>query len=161
MTNEQTYTGPRSWRSWLLNALIAFLTGVIVFQAYDIFAGNEQHEIIRAKPLHDSTRVNDGIQIDILNGCGAKGVGQTVTDFTRSLGYDVVEMKNYKNSNQDKSLVIDRSGKTDAVRELAEHLGIDPANIVQEISRDYFVTATIVIGKDYGRLRPWNNQQQE
>ena len=144
-----------------MNALIVLLAGTAGYEAYAIYAGREQHPALPPAHQRDSIRVNGGIQIGILNGCGAPGIGQTVTDFTRGLGYDVVEMKNYKNFNQEESLVIDRSGKLDAARELAARLGIQPTNVVQEISRDYFVTASIVIGKDYRRLRPWIQQPKE
>src|SRR5258708_6544356 len=36
------------------------------------------------------------IQLDVLNGCGARGVAARFTSFLRTAGFDVVEMKNYK-----------------------------------------------------------------
>jgi hypothetical protein len=159
--SESTERARKTWARLVLNSLIVVLVGVIGYEAYAIYDGREQTVPLPPAHQRDSIRVNGGMQIDILNGCGAPGVGQTVTEFARSVGYDVVEMKNYKNFNQDNSLVIDRSGKLDAARELAARLGIDPAHVVQEISRDYFVTASIVIGKDYGRLRPWLHQTKE
>lgn len=148
-------------RPLVLNGLIVVLAGVIGYEAYSIYAGRELQRPLPPAHECDSIRVNGGMQIDIVNGCGAPGAGQAMTDYARSLGYDVVEMKNYKNFDQDESCVIDRTGKSEAVRELAARLGIDPKNIVQEISRDYFVTASIVIGKDYRRLRPWIHQPKE
>ena len=148
-------------RPIILNGLIVVLAGIIGYEAYSIYAGREQQRPLPPAHERDSIRVNGGMQIDILNGCGASGAGQTMTDFARALGYDVVEMKNYKNFDQDESCVIDRTGKSEAARELAVRLGIDPKNVVQEISRDYFVTASIVIGKDYRRLRPWIHQPKE
>lgn len=159
--SEESQTGRHSRRSLLLNSLIVVLAGVIAYEGYCLYSGRIQQQELPPASRRDSLRVNGGIQIGILNGCGAAGVGQTVTDFARSLGYDVVEMKNYKNFNQDESLVIDRVGRLDAARELASRLGIAPKNVVQEISREYYVTASIVIGKDYRRLRPWLHQITE
>ena len=159
MTIEQAHRGRR--RPLLLNGVIAVLGALILYEAYGIYTGREHHQTLPPAHQRDSIRVNGGIQIDVINGCGAPGVGQTVTEYARSLGYDIVEMKNYKNFNQDESLVIDRSGKPEAARLLADRLGIDPTNIVQEISRDYFVTASIVIGKDYRRLHPWIHKIKE
>jgi len=162
MSEERT-TGGVKWRSIALNSLIVILAAMSAYEAYGIYAGREQEhpEPLPLEEQRDSIRVNGGIQIGILNGCGASGVGQTVTEFARGLGYDVVEMRNYKNFDQDESLVIDRTGKLDAARGLAARLGIDQKNVVQEISREYYVTASIVIGKDYRRLRPWLHQIKE
>lgn len=151
----------KQWKRLVLNTLVVVLAAVVGYEAYSIYDGRDQSLPLPPAHQRDSIRVNGGMQIDILNGCGASGVGQTVTEYVRALGYDVVEMKNYKNFNQDESLVIDRSGKPDAARELAARLGIEPAHVVQEISRDYFVTASIVIGKDYRRLHPWQHQTKE
>lgn len=151
----------KRWRSVVLNLSIVVLIGFIGYEAYGLYADAASKPVLPPAHQRDSIRVNGGIQVDVLNGCGAGGVGQTVTDYSRSLGYDVVEMRNYKNFNQDESLVIDRIGKPEVARELAAHLGIDPAHVIQEIGRDYFVTASIVIGKDYRRLRPWNTHIKE
>jgi hypothetical protein len=161
LMSERSRAGRNKWRSLIFNSLIVVLAGVAGYEAYSIYHERDTRPALPPAHQRDSLRVNGGVQIDILNGCGAAGVGQTATDFVRGLGYDVVEMKNYKNFDQDESYVIDRSGKLQTARELAAHLGIEPTNIVQELSRDYFVTASIVIGKDYRRLRPWNHQPKE
>ena len=95
------------------------------------------------------------VQIDVLNGCGVAGTGQKATSFLRAAGYDVIEMGNYKTFDVKQSLVIDRSGNSEVARKLATDLGIDPKNVVQQISPEYFVTASIVIGKDFKNLRGW------
>ncbi|MGE5316240.1 MAG: LytR C-terminal domain-containing protein [Acidobacteriota bacterium] len=159
--NAPDASGRPHKRSAVLNAVIIALVALIGYESWSLYAARAQKPVLPPAHVRDSLRVNGGIQIDVLNGCGASGVGQTMTDFARSLGYDVVEMKNYKNFNQDASLVIDRSGKPETARELALHLGIDPKNVLEEVSRDYFVTASVVIGKDYRRLRPWNPQTKE
>jgi hypothetical protein len=161
MIIENKPAAPRRLRSAVLNTLIAALLAFIGYEAYRIHADTPPKPVLPTVHERDSLRVNGGIQIDVLNGCGAAGVGQAATDYCRSLGYDVVEMKNYKNFNLDESLVIDRCGKPDAARQLAARVGIDPSHVLQELSRDYFVAASIVIGKDYKRLRPWNQQTKE
>ena len=93
----------------------------------------------------------------MLNGCGVSGTGQKMTTFVRGLGYDVVEMGNYKSFNVEESLVIDRSGKIEIAKKLAEQLGIAEKNVVQQISPEYFVTASIVIGKDFQNLPAWKH----
>jgi hypothetical protein len=91
----------------------------------------------------------------VLNGCGASGIGQKMTSLLRASGYDVVEMGNYKTFDVKQTLVIDRSGNIDVARKLASDLGIDPKNVVQEISPEYFVTASVILGKDFKALHGW------
>ena len=91
-----------------------------------------------------------------MNGCGVSGTGQKMTSFLRAAGYDVVDMGNYKTFDVKQSLVIDRSGNAEIAKKIASDLGIDPAHVVQQISPEYFVTASVVLGKDFKNLRAWN-----
>jgi hypothetical protein len=78
-----------------------------------------------------------------------------MTSLLRASGYDVVDIGNYKTFDVRQSLVVDRNGNIDVARKLASDLGIDPKNVIQEISPEYFVTASVIIGKDYKSLRGW------
>lgn len=93
------------------------------------------------------------IQLDVLNGCGAKGAGVKFTGFLRTSGFDVVEMKNYKTFNVAQTLVIDRIGDLAQARRVAAALGVAEKNVIQQINPDYFVDVSVVIGADYGSLR--------
>lgn len=95
------------------------------------------------------------VQINILNGCGINGVGQTLMAYCRKAGYDVVEMGNYKSFDIEHSIVIDRSGKPELALQLAKQIGIAEENIVTQFSSEYLVAASVVIGKDYKELLPW------
>ncbi len=94
------------------------------------------------------------IQLDVLNGCGASGAASTITAYLRSRGYDVVELRNYKTFDVPQSLVIDRTGDRENALKLAAALGIAKENIVVQISPDYFVDVSLVVGKDYQTLKP-------
>ena len=76
-----------------------------------------------------------------------------MTSVLRSEGYDVVEMGNYKTFDVRESMVIDRSGRSDVANKIASQLGISEKNVLQQISSEYFVTASVVIGRDYKSLR--------
>lgn len=93
------------------------------------------------------------IQLDVLNGCGAKGVGSRLTDFLRANGFDVVEMKNYKSFLVNKTLVVDRIGDLSSARRVAAALGVSEKNIIQQINPDYFVEVSVIIGKDFSELK--------
>ncbi len=106
-------------------------------------------------PPVDARREGGGvIQLDVLNGCGASGAASTITAYLRSRGYDVVELRNYRTFDVPQSLVIDRTGQRENALKLAAALGIAKGNIVVQISPDYFVDVSLVVGKDYQTLKP-------
>lgn len=94
------------------------------------------------------------IQIDVLNGCGVAGVAGKFTDYLRTRGYDVVEVGNYRSFDVPESIVIDRVGNLENARKVAYALGIKESNVIQQINPDYFLDATVIIGKDFESLRP-------
>jgi hypothetical protein len=94
------------------------------------------------------------IQIDVANGCGAKGAGAKFTSYLRAAGFDVVELKNYSSSRVGRTLVIDRLGNLAAAKKVAAALGVAESNVVQQINPDYFVAVSVLIGEDYPSLNP-------
>jgi len=97
----------------------------------------------------------DIIQVDVRNGCGVTGLAAVATRFLRRRGFDVVEVGNYESSDQDNSFVIDRVGDPEKAKKVALAMGIDEQNVLQEIRLDYYLDATVVIGKDYAELDPF------
>lgn len=94
------------------------------------------------------------LQIDVLNGCGAKGAAARFTTFLRGAGFDVVEMKNYKVSGVPRTLVVDRVGDLEAARRVASALGVSGKNVIQQLNPDYFVDVSVILGADYASLQP-------
>jgi len=136
--------------------LTVAIIALVIFnglQLYGIVTDSPIKSVAKGKNNADTTHVP--IQINVLNGCGIAGVGNTMTTFCRQAGYDVVEMGNYKSFDVVESMVIDRSGKLDDARRLAKLLGIAQNNVIQQFSNDHLVSASIVIGKDYKNLIPW------
>jgi hypothetical protein len=144
----------QSKKRFLLNIAIVLLLFFNGMQLYGIFSRNSTSIVPSAKTVNDTTHVP--LQINVLNGCGINGVGTTMTKYSRKFGYDVVEMGNYKSFDVEQSIIIDRSGKMNEALELASLIGIHKKNVVQQFSNDQLVFASIVIGKDYKSLKPWN-----
>ena len=139
-----------------LNLLLAAVAVFILYQVYAIsFPSNGPVEHNRPPVPGTVVSSKSVVQIDVLNGCGVSGTGQKMTSYLRAAGYDVVDMGNYKTFDVKRSLVIDRSGNAEIAKRIALDLGIDPTNIIQEISPEYFVTASVVLGKDFKNLRAW------
>ncbi len=154
MTEKET---SRSSRKILLNLLITAVAAFILYQLYAIMFPSNGTGDHNKQPASDVAVTSKSVvQIDVLNGCGVSGTGQKMTSFLRAAGYDVVDMGNYKTFDVKQSLVIDRSGNAEIAKKIASDLGIDPAHVVQQISPEYFVTASVVLGKDFKNLRAWN-----
>lgn len=137
---------------WTAITALVFLNG---YQLNGIISGSAPLiKPARQNQMMDTSSVQ--IQINILNGCGVAGVGNTMTKFCRELGYDVVEMGNYKSFDVELSIVIDRNGKSESAQQLARQIGVSTKNVIVQFSDDHMVAASVVIGKDYKKLNPWN-----
>jgi len=140
-----------------LNAVFFLFIGCAGFLSYLYFAEGKKADPDRATPVIPSK----AIQMDVLNGCGARGAGAMMTKTLRGMGFDVVELKNYSSFNVTETLVIDRVGNLEAARRVASALGVREANVVQQINPDYFVDVSIVIGDDYISLTPAGRSGEE
>ncbi len=135
----------------VLNILIVVLVLATGYFSYAFISNNyfasspSAPDTVKARPV----RV---LQLDVINGCGAKNVGAKFTDYLRAHGFDVVEVKNYKSSRVPQTLVVDRVGNLDAAREVALALGVENQNVIQQLSPDYYVDVSVIIGEDYATL---------
>jgi LytR cell envelope-related transcriptional attenuator len=144
-----------TFRSIFLNSLIAALSIFILYLIYALSFAPSHQSVAPNTTQADYVPNSKIVQVDVLNGCGTPGVGEHATEFLRATGYDVVEMGNYKAFDVKESMVIDRSGNLDVAEKIAKDFGINQKNVVQQISPDYFVTASVIIGKDYKSLAAW------
>jgi hypothetical protein len=95
------------------------------------------------------------IQVEVRNGAGIDRLAAQATEYLRDRGFDVVEVGNYKTFGQERSVVIDRVGDPEAARKVAEALGLPPDRVRQDIRRQYYLDASVIIGDDYEQLRPF------
>jgi len=138
-----------------INTLIFVLAGIIIVMGWSIY--EKMNSTDQAASTEKSEqKPSEIIQVEVLNGCGVSGVGDTFTDFLRSSKIDVVNTDNYVSFDVDETIVIDRIGNMANARKVAELLGIKPDRAVNQLNSDYFVDVTIIIGKDYFSLTPLN-----
>lgn len=140
------------------NLLIFILVVLIVYLSYSAYL-----KIVQ-KPSEDIIKSNteiasEIIQLDVLNGCGVNGVADRFTDFLRARDFDVVEIGNYQtngkvNYNIDETFVIDRIGNKANALKVAKALGIEKVKVIEQLNEDYFLDVSLVIGKDYYKLKP-------
>ena len=99
------------------------------------------------------------IQVEVLNGCGVSGLATAATEYLRDTKkIDVVSKGNYKNFNVEKSQIIDRTGDMDEALEIAEILGIEKSLVSSDVDFNKQLSATIILGKDYKELNPFNKE---
>ena len=138
----------------VLITLIIFLSAVVVFLSYSLYL--KIQNISQNNNKSQQEVASAIIQVEVLNGCGVDGIAAKFTDFLRQKNFDVVQVGNYTSDNIDETMVIDRIGNRANAEKLAEALGIEKRNIIQQLNKDYFLDATLVIGKDYNKLEPLN-----
>lgn len=142
----------KSTANILLNLIIFFLIVVVAFLSFSIVnkIKSNSHKTVQ---VENKTLPAAIIQLEVLNGCGVAGAAEKITDYLRNNHVDVVQMKNYISFDIEKSLVIDRTGNKLNAERIADLLGINRKNIVQQINSDYFLDVSLVIGKDYSQLK--------
>ena len=142
--------------NFFYNVIIVFLGVIIIFLAYSLYLKVKDRAEVE-KELANKKLAAPIIQVEVLNGCGISGVAEKFTDYLRSNHFDVVQTGNYISFDVDKSMVIDRTGNRANAVKVADALGIDHKNIIQQINNDYILDVSLIIGKDFKQLKP-NNQ---
>lgn len=151
-TSVRTTSSRRDTRALALDVLIVLLVIIVGYLSYSLL----NRHILQPPVEAGKSGVARGevIQIDVLNGSGLQGAANDCTSYLRARGFDVVEMRNYKTSDVNESLVIDRVGNTVNAEKVAYALGIKKKNIVQQLNQDYYVDVSVVLGKDFTSLKP-------
>jgi hypothetical protein len=86
------------------------------------------------------------IVLEVLNGCGVKGLAEEVREFLCDRGFDVMFVGNADDFHYSETMIIDRSGDRSKALAAAEALG--GCGVVYQVDTSCFVDATVVIGSD-------------
>ena len=163
----QDFREKRNYKNLFLNISFLFSIFLVVYLSISLIRGEKGEikdkqitfsidEIKKNEVKDDERRL---YKIEVLNGCGIKGIALKFTDFLRRNGFDVIETGNYTLLGMRKddyyfdmreTIVIDRSGKVSPAEDVARILGTD--NIIKQFSSDLMVDVTVIIGKDYNSL---------
>jgi hypothetical protein len=90
--------------------------------------------------------INSGKRVEVLNGSGRSGLARQATERLRAAGFDVVYLGNAA-SRETSSVVLDRAGKLELARAVADALGIARAETSRDSTR--LVEVTVIIGTDW------------
>ena len=133
-----------------LNISNLILSLLILFLGYSLLS---KLNVFGEKPeIDDLVKHKKNMQIEVVNGCGVDGVADRFTDYLRKKNFDVVYTGNYRSFNIDNSIVIDRTGDIINAEYLAEVIGIDNKQVIQQKNKNYFLDVSLIIGKDYKQL---------
>jgi hypothetical protein len=154
------------FKNYAINTIIIVLALLTIYLLYSFIRHSTASRQDVKKEVIDSTTnqitkqpSGSTLQIDVQNGSGVQGVANKFTDYLRANGYDVVEMGNFSTSDIKTSMVIDRVGNMRNAKKVAQSLGISEKYVIQQINKNYFLDATVVIGKDYMDLKPLTQNQ--
>jgi hypothetical protein len=137
----------------LLVLSVAFCITIYVLANRRSNTGNEEGEYI---PVVN----NQSLEVEVLDGAGSMRAAQYMTNILRAQGYDVVEMKRNNGEVEERTIILDRSGNIDAARKLATMLGVSQDKVFQKIDRTRYLDLTVVIGKDYSRLKAFQSSTE-
>lgn len=150
--------------NYTLNISIIILGALCVYLVFSLVTNTFLSKSKTEKDIKDSVKTgithqpNLSVQVDVQNGTGVNRVGAIFRDYLKVKGYDVVNLDDYKSTNVDKTIIIDRTGDTKKAQRIADVLGVSGRNIVQQINRELYLDATIVIGKDFNELKPYTDK---
>ena len=69
-------------------------------------------------------------------------------------------MKKNNSGIEERTFIFDRSGNLDAARKLATMLGVSQDKVFQKIDRTLYLDITVVMGKDYSRLKAFQSSNE-
>ncbi len=90
------------------------------------------------------------VSVEVLNGAGAKGAAARVSDQLRAMGFDVKTFGNARDFNNERTVLLDRSGRVGAAQAIADSLGGLPVR--SEPAPELYLDATLILGPDWERL---------
>lgn len=148
--------------NYILNGVIIIFLILVAYFGFSLI-NNSIKSDKSVKEITDTTKAitnqpNLSIQLDVQNGTGENGIASEFTEYLRNNNIDVVEMGNYKSQDIEKTIIIDRSGDRNKSKKVAFTLGVNERNIIQQINNSLFLDVTVVIGKDYKDLKPYQNK---
>jgi len=91
------------------------------------------------------------VRVEVRNAGGRSGMAHTATNTLRDLGFDVVYFGNADHFGRDSTVVIDRVGRIEKARAVADALGV--MRVVSEPDSNLYLDVTVLLGAEWD-LRP-------
>ncbi|HEX6911570.1 MAG TPA: LytR C-terminal domain-containing protein [Longimicrobium sp.] len=98
-------------------------------------------------PKSGAPRPTERVRVEVLNASGVPGLARKATDVLRDGGYDVVSFGNGPDFAPDSSLVLDRVGRMELARSVADAVQIP--RVYARPDSNVYVDVTVVLGRDW------------
>ncbi|HYW12350.1 MAG TPA: LytR C-terminal domain-containing protein [Longimicrobium sp.] len=126
----------------LVGSLAAGLMGRRGGRAGDVAADSVDVPVRSSAP-----RPTGRVRVEVLNASGVPGLAKRGTEMLRDGGYDVVNYGNAPGFAPDTSLVLDRVGKMEFARSVADIVQIP--RVYARPDSNVYVDVTVVLGRDW------------
>lgn len=100
-----------------------------------------------APPKSPVARPTERVRVEVLNASGVPGLARRGTEMLRDVGFDVVNYSNAPGFAPDTSLVMDRVGRMELARSVADALQIP--RVYAKPDSNVYVDVTVVLGRDW------------
>ena len=154
---------------FVYNILIVVLAVVVIGFIYSFAQKSFRGGVTLQKPqlsanqktqlaldLYEENPILD-IKVEVLNGCGEKGIAAKIADFLRTEHIDVMRSENADNFDYEKTLLIQRSYDFSNLKTVAKTLDFNVNNedqVITHTSSTADVDITLILGKDYRSIKP-------
>lgn len=95
----------------------------------------------------DVPRPTERVRVEVLNASGVPGLARRGTEVLRDVGFDVVQYGNAPGFAPDTSLVLDRVGRMELARSVADAIQIP--RVYAKPDSNVYVDVTVVLGRDW------------
>ena len=140
----------------IFTSFICFIVLFVIFKNWDIDNANLNNpriDLMNQVQTYDA--LNKIIQIEVLNGCGDKGVADLYANYLRGNNYDVIDYKNAENFDYNASKIIVHNNNL-AVENVADLFDIESKNVDYLFNENIFYDMTLIVGKDYKQLESFD-----
>ena len=150
----------KSLKKILIKFLFISTVSLIAFVFYKKNIQNESENEYSSITLMNQSKMekylNDRVQIQVLNGCGDKGIADLYATYLRDNSYDVIDYKNADHFNYNASQIIVHNNNL-LVENIADLLFIPSSNIDYVFDENIFYDLTLIVGRDYKNLDSYND----
>lgn len=127
------------------------LVGILAVAGAAVYA-TSLADVRSAVPSRNVTPPTERVRVEVLNAGGVAGQARSATLQLRDIGFDVVHFGNADRFDREASVVVDRVGRPDFARSVADALGI--ASVTSEPDPNLFVDVTVLLGREWRGAEP-------
>jgi len=128
----------------------------------NFFASEGETELGTRVTPKEPPPVEKIITVQVLNGCGVTGLANEIGQYLRNKNFDVVDIGDYEGGwHLEQTLVLDRvSLESKYAKKVAKALGVNENSVTPNLEKSLQLMVTIIIGKDYKKLKVYKEIQR-